>query len=814
LNGPLTHLTVANFRTLRGEVSVPLDASIVLVHGANGAGKTSLLSAIELAATGAVQALQDFDPGYVGHLAHVGGGPCRVSLTGATARGSDDVGAISVSDGRLEGQALLAPSLRRFFSDRCFLAQSRLSRLLEIYQHAEARQESPLVRFVNELLGLDQLDELIAGLHPAMDERRVRRLVPDYESQQREVSALEQSVRRSNSSLGELRPLARQQMDAMREALGLESTRTVTPSPSDLSELSAHLAPDGSEDELETLRLSEARLDVIESQMRSLPASAIAGDSVLLASERAIAEQAAWREASGRVLADLLADAALMIGQIGSDWLVDPQAAWQECLVRAQAATAREVGLIAEDERISEEIRSLSAECESARRQLAEVDDRLQTLTLDSNGLIEVLSAIAPHITTDECPVCGRDFADMGTGSLSAHVQREIEAFSEEAIRIQDSVRARGTLQEQVGRSVAALEVAQGLLRSDSLRDASETRLQSLSTIEARLAELSSEVARGSEVIREADLRIRESREAGAVQAVEAKLRSSVADEWHRLFGPDDAVQADLPAMLTKLRSEATRRRDLLNSHIASRQMLRSQLQRIERDLAQIEDLEQKRRLDQQQLSSRTAALGLARDRFMSARSLANVASETRADIVARVFNGALNKTWHDLFIRLAADEPFVPYFGIPTSNRRLTAVELGTRHRVGTSGGSPGAMLSAGNLNTAALTLFLALHLTAEAQFKCLLLDDPVQSMDEVHVSQLAALLKTISRQHDRQIILAVHERALFEYLRLEMSPTEPGSHLVTLELERRDGADTECKTTVVTWTEDQSVLSLADTA
>ena len=48
--------------------------------------------------------------------------------------------------------------------------------------------------------------------------------------------------------------------------------------------------------------------------------------------------------------------------------------------------------------------------------------------------------------------------------------------------------------------------------------------------------------------------------------------------------------------------------------------------------------------------------------------------------------------------------------------------------------------MLSAGNLNTAALTLFLALHLSVEPRFPWLVLDDPVQTMDEVHIAQFAA--------------------------------------------------------------------------
>ena len=80
--------------------------------------------------------------------------------------------------------------------------------------------------------------------------------------------------------------------------------------------------------------------------------------------------------------------------------------------------------------------------------------------------------------------------------------------------------------------------------------------------------------------------------------------------------------------------------------------------------------------------------------------------------------------------------------------------------------------MLSAGNLNTAALTLFLALHLSVDPRLPWLLLDDPVQSMDEVHIQQFAALLRTLAKRHGRRILIAVHERALFEYLSLELSP------------------------------------------
>jgi exonuclease SbcC len=102
--------------------------------------------------------------------------------------------------------------------------------------------------------------------------------------------------------------------------------------------------------------------------------------------------------------------------------------------------------------------------------------------------------------------------------------------------------------------------------------------------------------------------------------------------------------------------------------------------------------------------------------------------------------------------------------------------------------------MLSAGNLNTAALTLFIALHLSVPKELPWLILDDPVQSMDEVHIAHFAALLRTLSKEHGRQIMIAVHDRQLFEYLKLELSPAFAGDSLLTLELSRGPRRDSVC--------------------
>ena len=112
--------------------------------------------------------------------------------------------------------------------------------------------------------------------------------------------------------------------------------------------------------------------------------------------------------------------------------------------------------------------------------------------------------------------------------------------------------------------------------------------------------------------------------------------------------------------------------------------------------------------------------------------------------------------------------------------------------------------MLSSGNLNTAALTLFLALHLSSGDRLPMLILDDPVQSMDDVHISQFAALLRTLSKQHGRQVVVAVHERALFDYLALELSPAFEGDRLLTVELTKLFNGQTAAEPQYYSWQAD----------
>ncbi len=158
----ISSLVIEDFRSIRGTQRISLDAPAVLIHGPNGTGKTSLLSAIELALTGSVASLARFDPGYIQHLPHKLGasGSCRIQIE---ATGLGVVYAEMKGDGsRIWGEPLLGSDQSRFFTERCYLPQAALGRLLEIYEHQDSRRtDSPLTRFVKELLGLEALDALI-----------------------------------------------------------------------------------------------------------------------------------------------------------------------------------------------------------------------------------------------------------------------------------------------------------------------------------------------------------------------------------------------------------------------------------------------------------------------------------------------------------------------------------------------------------------------------------------------------------------------------------------------------------------------------
>lgn len=241
----------------------------------------------------------------------------------------------------------------------------------------------------------------------------------------------------------------------------------------------------------------------------------------------------------------------------------------------------------------------------------------------------------------------------------------------------------------------------------------------------------------------------------------------------------------------------------------ASRIRALSELELYAKDLQHIADLKAANALIEARLTTVKKADADVGDCRASAKKVADSADKVRSDIVKAVFNTSLNTVWRDLFVRLAPSEQFVPTFKLPAGDGGKVEAVLETLHRSGKASGSPSAMLSQGNLNTAALTLFLALHLSVPSRMPWLVLDDPVQSMDDVHIAQFAALLRTLSKGMGRQLVVAVHERALFDYLMLELSPAFPGDSLISVEITRNFDGDAVATPQAFSYREDRAIAA-----
>lgn len=80
---------------------------------------------------------------------------------------------------------------------------------------------------------------------------------------------------------------------------------------------------------------------------------------------------------------------------------------------------------------------------------------------------------------------------------------------------------------------------------------------------------------------------------------------------------------------------------------------------------------------------------------------------------------------------------------------------------------------------------------------------------MDDVHIAQFAALLRTLAKGMARQLIVAVHERALFDYLTFELSPAFDGDSLIAVAIDRNFEGDARANPIPFGFEEDQAIAA-----
>lgn len=552
----LKSITVTNFRSIKGSITVPLDAPVVLIHGQNGAGKTSILSAIELGLTSQVPSLARLDRDYVSHLVHKDADDARIVTTVDNLDEATKSTETLVTRSSISRTPLLSRERAHFYSERCILALATLGRLLEIYEDKDTRRsDSPLTKFVKDLLGLDHLDALIDGLHDAGDVRRLRGSLPAYWEIREAIPSLDKAIATQNAQTshldGELQAV-NGRLSAKLTELGLQ----VTPAISD-SDLRA--AVENRQEEPELQRLAGVRRDIIAARDQWRTVQSPVGATEVADAERAVSAAnevvETWRSTTGAALADQFARLGEFFPDLPSPQSVGPERARAEALQRLSAELQRCEALLVRDSADSTALEALDQDIARARSRAAVLDEQIAGQAAQAGTLAQVLAEILPHIHSEDCPVCGRDYSETSKEPLQAHVSNRIAALTESAGRLEALSRERSDASRTIADAERRRAATAARLLAPAARDQLKDRRARLEELQRALTDIEEGARLGEQLIAAAaaasqrltQLRARDQR----VASIRASLARFAQDLGLDAVGETEGVEAALTRFLT-----------------------------------------------------------------------------------------------------------------------------------------------------------------------------------------------------------------------------------------------------------------------
>ncbi|MEZ0357987.1 AAA family ATPase [Mycobacterium sp. SA01] len=800
---PIRRLMVSDFRRIEGTRELPFDAPVVLIHGPNGTGKTSILSALELALTGQIRSMERQSDRYRAHLPFFGQPYATVRAEVAEHLQASTSGApLTVSGARLEGTPAFNNVTARFYAERCYLDQSSLGRLLDLYQARESDEQTALEKFVNELLGLEKLDALRDGLSEAQDFRLLKKLAVGVDEADREAKAAAAQLKEQSAMRAEARTAVAAARASTREAIAkLHPNTTDGMTDGDLLEyvqsaLSSETVAGESEAAAELYEQLIALGGRISALTERPTAQRIQEARAALAA--AIVDREAWATTE-EITVRTWEAAAQAAG-------ADPRSEPRIAIERARSLALQELN---NDSSIRTRAEAVRVQLDNDRLELDVLQTRLADAQEHSSALVEGLTALRNAIDgSNICPVCDRDFNEMGANSLSAHIDSKLAELTSHGQQLVDLRTERDQLAARVARAELDYTQLTVQLMPGDQRLAIEQRHATLVQLTAQVDEIEAAKYRGTNLTIRADALQRSLENLESASSEERYIASELAKYAARLKVPlpsePDSFEAISAELVDRAEAEVARLSDVANQQRLMADEARGLAAAIERESAvgqRLANLAEDKENWDERVSESKRRQGVAKD-------VHEAATIARTAIVHRVFTESLNEVWRTVFTRLAPSEGFIPSFGIPSATKKTFDITLETTHRNGEASGPPQMMLSAGNLNTAALSLFLALHLAVEPIVPCLVFDDPVQAMDEVHVAQFAGLIRLLAKQNGRQVIVAVHERELFDYLNLELSPAYEGDELITIELGER-AVEEDRGITRLSWTPDPAIAN-----
>jgi DNA repair exonuclease SbcCD ATPase subunit len=679
----LRRLRIENFRGFALAVELDLSASVVILRGPNGVGKTSVFDAIQWLLVGDVERLETrrlrktdehlVNSYRLGQRASVtawlasSGGEATVNRTGDR---SGSVLSWTTPDGDVfRGPAALEALASAFgaTSDASLATTLHAAGLLQQDDSRIILEKSPRERFAqfSQLLGLGGLERF-----ETWAQSRSRAAQSIFKETQATEARLQGQLNDKRYQLRQLqevtqaRPALREVEARLLAALALHSPRPTTQS-IDRDEAAALAAA--------ATKLSRSCVE-IAAQMRSLATSA------------AMPPDGTDSDSIQRSLEEVRA----------------------EVLAQRGALTA----------------------ALQARTALEAAQESLQTMA----------AAVLPHISDSTCPVC----------------QQSI-----------DETRVRAHLLELGGRTPEILTLTASI---DDLRQALQTSEAKADDVERRLHAKRAEEAARAEFQRRQELVNRELHE---VLNSPSELTIGVAG-----LTPDAAA---LEAAGHSLQQLATLSREMVVAIDAGRSGAETSL---EQDIQILED----------QMSVVRARLEEEARVAASAAALLEAARQARLDIVEQQM-ALLTPIAQNVYSRMDPHPTFTEIQLVSELFRAAGTTTAQVFDERADVSANPMLVFSAAQANIAALSYLVALNWAAGGRVPTLLLDDPLQAMDDLNVLGFADLCRHLRR--GRQLIISTHEKRFAELLERKLAPRLPGQRTVVVDFNGwdRNGPDVKVR-------------------
>lgn len=680
---------ISGFRGFREHQRIELDASVIVVTGPNGTGKTSLFDALQWLLLGSLQRLEAWRVRKnAEHIvnAYAGSEPAVVeaelSLNGNAVRlrrqGRYDSSWLEwqQASGSLSGdeaeralrQALQSrpgQDIRKLITNAGLLQQDVVRDVLE---------DKPAERYKHlaALLGLDDLsafEEAVAN--------RAERL-------SNQGTEARQAVQVAENNTAEL-------VDELHKR-----------------EASVRLEEDVCVERDQIL----ARIRAFERPVSAPePPSSAAGAALL----REAAETAAER------LADLLSDKADLRKRQSNLSAPPPELADQ---LRSEVATK------------SEQLTRGQQETSQQNAALATSRERASAL--------DALSAQALELLGPTCPVCGND---IDPEDVAGHLRARLESgASQELVELQATAAGAQEREAALQKTLTAAEAEVARVET-ARREADE-----LDKAEARWSDACAgfSMPEGSPVV------------LGSLEALRAGDEKAITAAVGGLRGIS-ALATELGAVL---------RSDVSETVLAD---LRLQIRRAQEVLSALKDTASQASLQEE-----------------SAKGLRNATTRAVTAVTERRFK-RLAPTVQDIFWRLSPHPSFTTLdFELDVYRRKGIASPVVQDETLPEMKADPLLVFSSSQANVTALSYFLALGWAAGRDgLPFVLLDDPLQSMDDVNALGFADLCRHIRRQ--RQLIVSTHDRRLASLLRRKLTPRAGTERTRVLEFRAwtRDGPE-----------------------